>query len=377
MTNLDPSLTTPIAPDPGDPGNWREIDRLRRLADAEGRVFNPDDPYNWQGIAATQAAGTTATPGTAGTTPGTTTELPGVTAVAATPGSTGPTNRQMYDVMSRTLQTAGLGGLFSAGADGAPGGQLWDMITSGTINDEQTLIAWFEQTSEFAARYPAIVQARSTQGGYVPEPGEVRHFEEETARILRLAGLPASFYDDPVNDLQGLMVKGISAAELEQRVGESWTMVRNTDPAVAAAFSEFFGVEGDSMMAAFFLDPNNVQAKLDQYGRTAYTAGMGRTMGLDVSREMAERMAVLPKTAAGIAQDLQSAARLADSGLLTEGIAEVEDLTDADAFASVALGDGVATAALERRALERQANSRATVGGAVLTQRGVTGLGNS
>jgi hypothetical protein len=55
-------LNTPIAPDPSDPGNWREIDRLRRLAESEGRTFNPDDPYNWTGIAAGQAGAAPVTP---------------------------------------------------------------------------------------------------------------------------------------------------------------------------------------------------------------------------------------------------------------------------------------------------------------------------
>lgn len=45
-------LTTPIAQSAADPLNWREIDRLRRLAEAENRTFDTSDPYNWRGIQA-------------------------------------------------------------------------------------------------------------------------------------------------------------------------------------------------------------------------------------------------------------------------------------------------------------------------------------
>lgn len=44
-------LTTPIAQSAADPLNWREIDRLRRLAEAEQRQFDVNDPYNWRNIA--------------------------------------------------------------------------------------------------------------------------------------------------------------------------------------------------------------------------------------------------------------------------------------------------------------------------------------
>lgn len=367
MATLDASLTTPIAPDPvNDPGNWREIDRLRRLAEAEGRTFDPADPYNWKGIAvASGPNGAVAT------------VEPGVTAPTTTPGTdqaVADRNKQVFSNVATILNDAGLGSLYTIGPDGTPGGWLWTQITNG-IDDSATLQLAFEQTPEFQQRYPAIAQIRAA-GGNPPKPAEVREYEDTVGRVLRQSGLPAEFYDTP-QEKQALMASGLSAAEVEQRLGASWEQVRNTDPAVRAAFTEFFGIEGEAQMAAFFLDPTNVQAKLDRSARTAYTAGMGRTMGLNIDKTIADRIAGLPKTDAGIVQDLQSAATIAGSGLLTETIGETTDLNDATALGSVALGDGAATSSLERRVLERQANAKATVGGAAATQRGITGLAST
>lgn len=40
-------LTTPVAASAADPLGWGEISRLQRLAEAEGRRFDPNDPLNW------------------------------------------------------------------------------------------------------------------------------------------------------------------------------------------------------------------------------------------------------------------------------------------------------------------------------------------
>lgn len=374
-------LTTPIAPDPSDPGNWREIQRLQRLAESEGRVFDPEDPYNWKGISALQAGAPSSAADAAGTTTAGTTADPNVTAPASTPGSgTDVTirNKAVFDSVSNLIQDAGLGGLFTIGPDGAPGGRLWEQITSG-MDSESALIVWFEDQPEFQARFPAIAQARSKGSGYVPTPRDVRVYEEDAERTLRLAGLPSWFYDDPVQDLQKLMAADISVAELEDRLGESWTAVRNTDPAVMSMFSEFFGVQGDAAMAAFFLDPTRTLQSINRAARTAYTAGMGSTMGLDIDMKLADRIASLPSTYSGIWTDLQTVGRLTGSGgVFDENFGEVTDLTaEGEGIGAVMLGDGEASAAINRRIIERKAIETSSQGGAALTEAGLTGVASA
>lgn len=379
MPTIDPQLYVPIAPDPvNDPGNWREIDRLRRVAEAEGREFDPGDPYNWKGIAAAQSGNPAGPAATAGTTPAGTTTEPGVTAPAATPGTAEAAtarNRALFDSIAAVVRSSGLDGLFTIGPDGMPAGPLWDQITSG-LDSEAGLIAWFEGTPQFQARFPAITQARADGIGIVPTPAEIRRYEEEAAVLLRGAGLPEWFYDDPVNDLQALMSQNISLVELQDRLGQAWTTVRETDPAVLDAFSQFFGVEGDAAMAAFFLDPERTQASLDRAARTAYTAGMGRNVGLDINQQLADRLASLPSTYGGIWEDLTSVAGLtAQGGVFDETITETVDLTaEGTGVDAVVFGSGDAAAQMERRILRRQANSRSSLGGAAVTERGAVGV---
>jgi hypothetical protein len=47
-------LTTPAAKSKADPLGWGEINRLQRLAQVEGRQFDPNDPLNWANMAKAQ-----------------------------------------------------------------------------------------------------------------------------------------------------------------------------------------------------------------------------------------------------------------------------------------------------------------------------------
>jgi hypothetical protein len=370
-------LNTPIAPDPLDPGNWREIDRLRRLAESQGRVFNPEDPYNWKGINAGQNGSTpVATPTAAA-------PAAGVTAPNATPGTAANAtvrNQELFSLISSTLSAIGLGGLFSI-TNGQPSGALWEQIQNG-FDNEAALTQWFEGTNEFEARFPVIAQMRAQLSTgtptYVPSPGQILEFEQRVQTAFRASGLPTSFYDTP-GEVQGLMAQGMSAVEIEQRLGDAWTRVRNTDPAVTDAYREFFGVQGDAMLAATFLDPTTTLTQLDRQSRTAYTAGMGRTLGLNIDQAAADRMAGLPNTDAGIMQNLTRVNQLNGmGGVFTEGITETQDLTaETTGIDSIVYGDGNATSEIERRQIRRNANDRSSLGGAAVTQQGAVGVGTA
>ena len=139
---------------------------------------------------------------------------------------------------------------------------------------------------------------------------------------------------------------------------------------------QFFGVEGDAAMAAFFLDPARTTASLDRAARTAYTAGMGRNVGLDLDQTISDRVASLPSTYAGIWENLRSVASMnRDGGVFDEGFTETADLTaEGTGIDAVFFGDGAAAAQMERRILERDANARSSTGGAIITQAGAVGV---
>lgn len=289
------------------------------------------------------------------------------------------TNAAAFDQWSTFLRSIGMGDLFSLNADGSPSGWLWNQVQAG-VNSDAEFMAVLEQTPQFQQRFPVIFQARerigSGQPGFVPSPVDVLNYEREVSETLRAAGLPSYMYDDRTY-IQGLMGNELSADEVEARLGSAWSLVRNTDPAVLNQFAEFFGVQGDAALAAFFLDPGRTNEQLDRMARTAYTSGMGETLGINIGQQVADRIAGLPKTEAGIWQDLTELNRLDQpGGVFTEGLTETADLTlDSDGLDAVVFGEGDAAAAIERRILERRANDRSSQGGAAVTQAGAVGIG--
>lgn len=283
-------------------------------------------------------------------------------------------SRAIFNELTSYLNELGLGTLFSLGTDGSPSGWLWDQITTGIDTPEQLIVA-LEGTQEFKTRYKVIfdLRARAAAGEpvTVPSVGEVREYEQTVSTMMRQAGMPAWFYDS-YTDAHELMTKGISASELEARISTGWTTVRDINPAIRQAFSDFYGVgTGDAALAAFILDPSLTMNSLERASRAAYTAGYGSTLGFDIGKGLAEQVAALPKTEAGIYQDLTEASRL--RGLTVEGITEADNLSENTAIEAVSLGSAEAQGKLERRQLERQAAERSSTGGAAMTQQGLIG----
>ena len=286
----------------------------------------------------------------------------------------------MFGILSSPLDDLGLGGLYSTDGSGNPSGWLWNRIVNNTIS-EATLEFELEQTDDYKRRFPAVeylkAEARAGRFTGTPTAKTVVEYERNAKNILQSAQLPPEFYDNNTEDLQSLMMRGISPVELEQRVGQGWARVQSADPAIRQAFSDFYGVgNGDSALAAFFLDPTNMVQNLDRMSKSAYTAGKGIQAGVGLDRTTAERISAMTTSDTQIDQGI---GQLSEYGtLFDEGVAEAEDLSLEGAGVDAAFGnDAKARSALERRLIGRQANRGLGGGGAVQTQRGLIGTGNA
>lgn len=292
-------------------------------------------------------------------------------------------NEQLFSMIGQYLSDADLGDLFVIGTDGTPGGWLWDQITSG-IDSEAAIQIALESTSQFQQRYGIIgeirAQAANGQAVHVPTVGQVREYEQTVTRLMRQAGLPEFMYDS-WSDAQELMRQGLSSLEVEDRLGQAWDRVQNTAPEVRQAFSDFYGtLVGDAALASTFLDPARTMAALDRQSRTAYTAGMGRRLGINLDSTTSDRIATLPRTEAGIVEGLGQISQLEGSGIFNETLGERSgtDLTAETTGVDATFGgDGTASASLERRSIERAAQRAAVPGGALRTNEGVTGVGTA
>ena len=290
-------------------------------------------------------------------------------------------NQTLFQQISIYLSSMDMTGLFSINSDGSPGGWLWQQITTGVDNEAALQIA-LESTPQFQARYGIIQEMRNqaAQGTavHVPNVAEVREYEQQVTAMFRQAGLPEYMWDN-WSDTHQYLSQNLSASEIEQRLGQAWERVRNTDPNVRAQFGEFYGtLDGDAALAATFLDPTRTMASLERQSRAAYTSGMGRRMGIDLDRQLSERIADLPRTDAGIMEGLNQLNQLQGSGIFQETISETDDLTtQGTGVDAVFDGSGVANSQMERRTIERNAARAAVPGGALRTQRGATGLSSA
>lgn len=283
----------------------------------------------------------------------------------------------VFNALSAYLNELALGDLFQIDANGNPSGWLWNQIVGG-VDNEATLIPALENTKAFKTRYKVIfdLRERAAKGEPVQvlSARAVREYENTFSNMMRQAGMPPWFYDS-YKDMHKLIGQGVSPTELEQRIATGWTMVRDADPAVRQAFTDFYGVgTGDAALAAYILDPEMAISKLEQSSRAAYTAGYGRSMGINVDRTLAERVAAMPLSEAGIQQGLGEVSGL--SGVFNEGITETDNLTTETGVQASLLNSGAAKQSIENRLIERQSASRSTTGGAAQTQQGVVGLKN-
>lgn len=282
----------------------------------------------------------------------------------------------VYRELEAYLQAIGLGSLMQTDANGNPTGWLWEQVKTGVTSSAALEIA-LRETPEFQQRFGIILEqqrrAAAGENVYVMTPAEVLAYEVDVSQAFRTAGLPTSFYDTPA-ELHQYLVAGLSGEDVVSRIETAFNYVVTAPPEVRAKFEEFYGVgQGDIALATYILDPNVAVNELEKAGRTAYAAGVAERYDIRLARQQAERIAETPLTEAGISEGLQQVA--AQSPLFAESVGEAVDLTaEETGIAAVFEGSGEARTALERRLTARQAINRATVGGAITTAAGVTGL---
>lgn len=283
---------------------------------------------------------------------------------------------EMYSTMASYLQSLGLGALAGVDGSGAPSGWLWNQLQSG-VDTAAELQQAIEQTDVWRNEYGVIVEQRARAGRgeptYVMTVEEVVAYRNNAKQVMKAAGLPASFYDQ-ASDFDGPILNGLSVAEISDRVGEVFQRTKNVDPAIRAAFEDFYGVgQGDAALAAFFLDPQKTMSQLDKQSRSAYAAGMGAKYGIGISKQTAEELTTFAPSDAAINNGLQQVAGMA--GALEDGLFDSGDLSTETGVDSVFKNDALATRQINRRLTERRAVNSNSVGGAALTNQGLAGVG--
>jgi hypothetical protein len=285
-----------------------------------------------------------------------------------------------FRALANYVETIGLTGLFSY-SGGKPQGWLWDQVKNGITAPEELLVT-LQDTDEFKQRFPIIAeqQALAAKGelvGSVMTPENVLNYEQEVSEVFRVAGLPASFYDEPTDFLE-LMRNNIPATDIQDRINIAFDSVANAPDDVRDMFEEYFGVgQSDSALAAYVLDPDMVTSRLERERNMAFAGAVGRRYDIDLSRTLAEDIATATGSLEGVQQGMTNLGQ--DAGMFGETIGSGNTVSlEQGIAAEFGIDTGTsqtdAQQALERRKAEARSFGT-SAGGAVVTQQGVTGLG--
>src|SRR5690606_25139785 len=162
-----------------------------------------------------------------------------------------------------------------------------DQLIAGKSDVE--ILQMLRERPEFKERFKAITIREGT-GLPAISPEEVLQYEKAAHALMREAGLPAGFYDDP-DDFATLLGVNVSLSELAERINEGYLRIQNAPMEVKQAFEQFFGVNSSQAMAAMWLDPEKALPVLKRQLAQAEFAGAGAMFEFDISQFTADRAA--------------------------------------------------------------------------------------
>lgn len=196
-----------------------------------------------------------------------------------------PMNTQMMPVWAYASQMLGDLGL---GSLAEPLQQY--LLGQSVPPTEAEFTNWLYQQPAFHARFPAI-KAMAEAGKQVPTPAEILDYEQTLSQILTYNGLNQFFNERWVRDhVTQFVVAEVSPEEVDERINKGWAVVKNAPPSVREAMGNYFGVENDAALLAYYLDPSNDGALLKRETELAQLGGAARQFGIDLSRVGAEKL---------------------------------------------------------------------------------------
>ena len=244
-----------------------------------------------------------------------------------------------------------------------------DMIKAG--HSDARIMEELRKRPEYIKRFPAMKE-RADNGMAPINEAEYISLERTYKQLMR-GKVPQGFYDQN-SDFSSFIANDVSPQELDQRINDGYARVVATDPEVRAAFREFYGVNGDAALAAFFLDPDRASEELTRQAGAAVVGGIGKRLGVNVDETVASRINAFSPTESQVQAGFTEAQTL--SPLARESVSETQDLSTQTLVASAFGLDADSANAVRRRQRSRMA-AFSGGGGSIITQEGATGLGTA
>lgn len=209
-------------------------------------------------------------------------------AKAPTPAPTpslSSSQQSIYDLMSATLQSWGLGTLAS---------DLKNLILKGDTSPD-TLALALSQTDAYKQRFAGNAE-RVKNGLSELTPAQYIAVEEQYQNVLQSYGLPKGFYDSH-EDFVDLIGKNIDPTELQSRAQIAHDYFTNAPAATKALWSSYGFTSGD--VIAGLLDPNVATKVLEDRANQVGIGGAAAAQGLGVNQIRAQQLQQAGVTLAG------------------------------------------------------------------------------
>ena len=180
--------------------------------------------------------------------------------------------RNAYEALNNLFSSYGLQSL-------AP--KIFDFIQKGYSAD--TIGILLQDTSEYKQRF-AGNELRRAKGLPVLSPNEYLSVESSYRQLMKQAGLPEGFYDQP-SDFNDFIGKDLSPTELKGRVDLASQATTLANPAYKSALEKLYGVD-ESHLTAYFLDQEKSLPLLQKQAAAAAIGAEALKRNLQLSRNL-------------------------------------------------------------------------------------------
>lgn len=278
----------------------------------------------------------------------------------APPPGQDPEEASAKALLTRTLGEFGLETL---------GDWVWSKYLDGMSIDQ--IFLDMRDRPEYQARFPAIASLAAK--GRAMTESEYIAYEKQATQMMRQAGLPMGFYDQP-DDFAALIGGEVSVNELQQRLQMAQTAVFSAPEELRDELERLYGV-GMGELTAYWLDPDKAQPLLErQFTSSQIAAQSIRTGYGQLGQGEAERLFEAGVDDAGAQQGFSTLTQLGEVfSALDRGESTIGRETQQ---AAVFTGDAAATTEIETRQRRRQATFEAG-GGYAGSNEGLAGVGSS
>ena len=235
------------------------------------------------------------------------------------------------------------------------------------IDESNSFIFALREQEAYKKRF-AGNERRKSLGFKELLPATYIALEKQYKETLAANGLPQGFYDSS-EDFERLIGGDVSVTELNNRLKDAYSVVRDASPSVKAKMAELYGIT-DGDLLAYVIDPERARDLMSpDYKRQAQAA---------LIAENAQRLSKINLGAADAEQFVRQGittteaetafANIGQMGELRRGGVGEQQITDLQ-FAQAALGtDAEAKRLVEERKKRRIGDVSASGGSATLTQ---------